>query len=154
MHEQHDTAERPFMAGPHAMYMVGPMVQVMIFNGDVTLEHMDRIGEFFSRHGGQVVALVRDVGNLGRFSVRARKQLSRVPIDAFKHPDAELRVFLANASVVTRAIFTLSANAVSLVTRKPVKTRTAGSLDEAIAMATRYADEVAARVRSESSRAR
>lgn len=144
--EKLPTQEEPLLIGNHKMYFLGPRVQVIEFEGDVDEEQMRALWGVGGRFGSHAVSLVRDVGNLGRVSAKARKVVAKEGMRGLGEDNVELRVYIINANVMKRALIKLLFSAVRVVSTRPVAVTTPGSMAEALALAIAYGAEIDAQI--------
>jgi len=135
------TRDKPYIRDEHRMYFLSPRVQVIVFNGDISESQMRDLWGVGGHYGNHAVALVRDMKNMGKIGPRARKVVATEGLRGLGEPDAELRVYLANVSVLKRALVKLVLAAVRLATSQKVTIVTPGSFEEAVSMAQAYAAE-------------
>ncbi len=135
------TEAEPIFVGPHRFYMLSPYVQVVVYGGDVEVEHTMELMEIFTRYGGRYVAMIRDVERLGKFGAKARKVISASKLDAIIHPDATIRLYVANGGVAKRALIKLVTSLASVLSKTKVKLIGTSTMAEAIDKATRYIAE-------------
>ena len=119
--------------------MLSPYIQVVVYGGDVEVEHTTELMEIFTRYGGRYVAMIRDVERLGKFGVKARRVISAAKLDPIIYPGATIHLYVANGGVAKRALIKLVTSLASVISKTKVKLIGTSSMAEAIDAATRYA---------------
>lgn len=132
------TREQPLQCQGHMVYFVGPEIQVVKLDGDVTPEVIDTLVSQSRPYSRECMVLIRDVRRLGKVGAAVRRQMSKLGYRGMGVESEAIRVVVVGASVVQRALVMMVRTAMKLSTGDRMQVVTKDSMEEAFAYAREF----------------
>ncbi len=122
--------DNPLRTGRHLLYFLGPEIQVIEYDGDLTVDDIDLLIDVpgFSR---ECVVTIRDVRRLGKVGYRTRNRLAKVGYKGLGLDRSNVKVFVVGASIAQRGLIKMLLAAMGFVSGRQHTFVAYETLDEA-----------------------